>query len=46
MKKTYETPDLCEIDFDLTEELLVSVIDPPGGGSGGGTEIGGEIPLW
>ena len=45
MKKTYEAPELCEIDFDLAEELLVSVIDPPGGGSGG-TEIGTEIPLW
>ena len=46
MKKVYEAPVVCKIEFDVEEALMVSVIDPPGGGSGGGTEIGGEIPLW
>ena len=44
MKKFYEAPEVCKIEFDVEEALMASVI--PGSGTPG-TEIGdGEVPLW
>ena len=44
MKKIYEAPEVCKIEFDVEEALLASVI--PGSGAPG-TEIGGgAVDLW
>jgi hypothetical protein len=43
MKKIYEAPEVCKIEFDVEEALMASVIP----GSGTGTEIGGgAVDLW
>ncbi len=44
MKKFYEAPEVCKIEFDVEEALMASVI--PGSGTPG-TEIGGgAVDLW
>lgn len=44
MKKIYEAPEVCKIEFDVEEALMASVIQAP---SGEGTEIGDKIAdLW
>ncbi len=44
MKKFYEAPEVCKIEFDVEEALMASVIE----GSGApGTEIGKDkVDLW
>ncbi len=44
MKKIYEAPEVCKVEFDVEEALMASVI--PGSGASG-TEIGnGKVDLW
>lgn len=40
MKKNYEEPQLCKIEFSVEEAMMASIIDPTPGVSG--TEIGGS----